>query len=346
MIHYLSQLANGLVRKNNSVFVVLPKRTVRNDYFDEDISQLYVPLSTKVSINWLRFNSLIKVIKKLDPDIIHITTEHPSIIPTLFILKKNYPSIVTIHDVKPHVGSLDFFHFLRLILRQQVNEIIVHGERLKDDLMKHCKLPNSKIAVIPHGDYSFFTKYKKDNVEEKSTILFFGRIKRYKGLEYLIRAEPVITKDFSDIKIIIAGKGNFPEYKKIKNNANFEVFNEFIPDEKVAELFQKAKVVVLPYIEASQSGIIPIAYAFKKPVVATNVGAIQEVVEQGKTGFLVPQRDEKALADAIIKLLKDDNLRKKMGENAYIKMKEELSWDKISEKTIEIYKEAIIEHKR
>ena len=104
-------------------------------------------------------------------------------------------------------------------------------------------------------------------------------------------------------------------------------------------------IIVLPYTEASQTGIIPIAYSFKKPVILTNVGGLPESVDDGKTGFVVPPRNEKALADAIIKLLKDVKLRKQMGENAYKKMKEELSWDVIAEKTIEVYKVAINEHK-
>ena len=127
----------------------------------------------------------------------------------------------------------------------------------------------------------------------------------------------------------------------MQTKSTFEIYNKFISHEEVSELFQRASVVVLPYIDASQSGIVPIAYAFKKPVVVTNVGSIPEVVDDGKTGFIVPPRDSKALADAIIKLLKNDKLRKEMGEHAYKKMKEELSWDKIAKKTIEVYKEAI-----
>lgn len=231
------------------------------------------------------------------------------------------------------------------MLKKHSSKLIVHGNELEGQLISEGILEN-KIVVIPHGDYSFFTEYKKDGVKEENAVLFFGRIVEYKGVEYLIKAEPLITKQFPNTKIIIAGRGDFSKYENLtEHKRNFEIINEFIPDEQVAELFQKSKIVALPYIEASQSGIIPIAYAFKKPVVATNVGSIPEVVDDGKTGFIVPPRDEKALADAIIKLLKDENLRKEMGENAYKKMKEELSWDKIAEKTIEVYKKAINEHK-
>lgn len=101
----------------------------------------------------------------------------------------------------------------------------------------------------------------------------------------------------------------------------------------------------LPCLEATQSGSLHIACAFKKPVVAKSVGSIPEVVHDGISGFVVPPKDPEALADAIVKLLKDDKLRKEMGENGYKKMKEELSWDKIAEKMIAIYKEVINEYK-
>jgi glycosyltransferase involved in cell wall biosynthesis len=123
------------------------------------------------------------------------------------------------------------------------------------------------------------------------------------------------------------------------NKDNFIVHNYRIPYKEGAELFQRCSVVVLPYIDASQSGVIPTAYGFKKPVVVTDVGSIPEIVDDGVTGFIVPSKDPIALVDAIIKLLKDDGLRKQMGENAYKKLKTDLSWDKIVEKTVEVYKE-------
>ena len=88
--------------------------------------------------------------------------------------------------------------------------------------------------------------------------------------------------------------------------------------------FERASVVVLPYIEASQSGIIPIAYSFKKPVIVTNVGSIPEVVENGITGYIVPPKNPELLADSIIKILEDNLTRQQMGENAYHKMEMEL----------------------
>ena len=109
----------------------------------------------------------------------------------------------------------------------------------------------------------------------------------------------------------------------------------------MCELFQKASVVVLPYLEATQSGVIPIAYNFGKPVIVTDVGSIREVVENGKEGFVIPPRDMKALAVAIVKILSDDGLRDHMGQNAYQKINTELSWGTIAKQTLEAYKLAV-----
>jgi glycosyltransferase involved in cell wall biosynthesis len=105
------------------------------------------------------------------------------------------------------------------------------------------------------------------------------------------------------------------------------------------KLFSECTIVVLPYIEASQSGVIPMAYQFKKPVVATSVGAIPDVVIDGKTGFLIEPKNTKQLADKIIWMLKHPKERKQMGINGYNFSKKELSWDKIAKKTIEAYKD-------
>ena len=106
----------------------------------------------------------------------------------------------------------------------------------------------------------------------------------------------------------------------MEEHSNIEIINEYIEDDMVAELFQRASVVVLPYVEGSQSGIIPIAYSFHKPVVVTDVGSISEVVDNGITGFIIPPKDSESIAKAVSTILNNNELRKQMGENSYKKM--------------------------
>ena len=347
MIRYASQLANSL-SKNNEVYMITSECMGDIRYFEKSVNVLCVPMPPKNrnSLKWFRMDIIIGILRDIKPDVIHITNHNPLLIPISFYLRR-YPIVFTCHDTRRHPGDTYYFLYpyvfsLSLwVMMRLADKIIVHGKELKEQMVNE-NVSGSKIEVIPHGDYSFFTRYGKDGVKEENAVLFFGRIVRYKGIEYLIRAEPLITEKFPNVKVVIAGRGDFSEYEDlIEHKKNFEIINEYIPDEKVAELFQKSRIVVLPYIEASQSGIVQIAYAFKKPVVATNVGAIPEVVDNGVTGFIVPPRDSEAIADAIIKLLQDEKSRKQMGENAYLKMKEEFSWNKIAEKMVEVYKTAI-----
>ena len=119
------------------------------------------------------------------------------------------------------------------------------------------------------------------------------------------------------------------------------VHNEYIPDERRSQLFRQASVVVLPYVEASQSGVIPLAYSFMKPVVATTVGGLPEMVEDGRTGYLVPPRDERALADAIVRLLRDKTLCLQMGLQGKRKLDAECAPSVVARQTLAVYDRAV-----
>lgn len=348
MIHYVSQLSNALAI-NDDVSVIIPIGAER-ELFNSSVK--IVPLHTGNIIRNFIVNTLIvtrmvqfyKTIQNINPDIIHLQSCYPWICLFLPFLNK-YKIVTTIHDVEPHIGSRAIDQKIARDIHIKFSDcIIVHGNKAKSTLQK--KAINKKVYAFPHGDYSFFTKITEDHYhEEKGTILFFGRIVEYKGLKYLIEAAPKIAETIKNMKIIIAGSGCLDEYKNIVNSPYFEIHNTFIPDEEVSKYFQRASVLVLPYIEGTQTGIIPIAYAFKVPVVVTNVGSIPEVVDDGVTGYVVPPKDSNSLAEAIIKILSNENLRNKMGENAYVKMKKELSWDVIAEKTIQVY-QSILEIKK
>jgi len=175
------------------------------------------------------------------------------------------------------------------------------------------------------------------------TVLFFGRVWEYKGLEYLIRAEPLISAKIPDATIVIAGQGeDFGRYRRLMVHPDrFVICNEYVTDERRSELFGQASLVVLPYIEASQSGVIPIAYSFKKPVVATTVGGLPDAVDHGRTGYLVPPRDERALADAIVRLLGDAPLRAQMGLNGKQKLDAECAPSVVARQTMAAYQRAV-----
>ena len=295
------------------------------------------------------YHRLVKDIEAIDPDIVHIVFELR--VPFLLVsqLHQKYPIVSTIHEPRPILHTV-----LRSILLNPIQEVncklimkssdkvIVHGQNHRQYLFAK-RIPNHKIRIIQHGAFSSFAPLRNDEVKtQPENILFFGRITPYKGIEYLIEAGKLIKQQFSEVNITIAGEGDFDKYKGlIEGDSHFTICNRFIPDNEIATLFQRASIVVLPYTDGSQSGIISIAGSFKKPVVATNVGNFAEMVEDGTTGFLVPPKDANALAEAIIELLNNDKLRQEMGENAYRVLSDKFSWDKVAQKTLQVYQEAI-----
>ena len=344
MVHYTSQLANNLVKKVN-VDLIVPE-DCNLHYFN---NKIYVhTVKTPCRGNWMSKDQLgiiklFKIITKINPDIIHISGSYMWLIGLFFFLKlKRSHVVVTLHDVNVHYGENTFINRLTNYFYIKIADyLFVHGQNLKKEILKRG-INKNNVFVIPHGNYSFFTEFSDKETLEDGSILFFGRIEDYKGLKYLLESIPLIENNVNHFNVIIAGRGSLDKYGElIKRTKNLEIINRYIEDELVAQLFQRASVVVMPYVEGSQSGIIPIAYSFKKPVVVTNVGSISEVVEDGITGFIVPPRDSKALAESLITLLNNNELRKQMGENSYRKMKKELSWDNIANKTVEIYKKKV-----
>lgn len=343
MVQYTSQFANSLP-ENVDTFVISHPNVCRA-YFNKCITVVTVKPPTKYySPRILSFHEIVKAVNKIAPDIIHIQVHHPWLCFALPFLRK-YPLVVTIHDPKPHEGEKKIiWEMAKKLLMHSADRVIVHGEHLRKLTISRRIRPD-KIEVIPHGDYSFFTMFGRGDItEQKNSILFFGRIRAYKGLDYLLKASAKVIAEIPDAKFIIAGRGDFEKYSGLINEryrANFEIHNKYIADEQVAELFQRSAVVCLPYTDASQSGVVNIAYAFKKPVIVTNVGSIPEIVDNGKTGLVIEPKDSSAIANAIIALLKNDDLRMNLGENGLRKQREELSWDKIAKKTIEVYQDIL-----
>jgi glycosyltransferase involved in cell wall biosynthesis len=269
-------------------------------------------------------------------------------------LCRDVPIVCTLHDVVQHAG-LPLATSLYQALSQKISisqsaVFIVHGNKLKTLLAGSHYIPSQDIAVIPHGEFSFYKWFRRSNPAlqnrsyRRKRLLFFGEVRKNKGLEYLIRAEPMISSAYDDYTICIAGRftnepGNSLEYYKsmMHDPSRYEIENRFIGNHEVADLFENSDIIVLPYTSASQSGILPLAYGFAKPVVATDTGSIGEVLNHGQTGFLVPPTDVRALADALLTLLKNDDLCAQFGKNAEASALGRLNWNNIAEKTLDVY---------
>ncbi|MFB3786791.1 MAG: glycosyltransferase family 4 protein [bacterium] len=285
-------------------------------------------------------------------DVLHIQSSAAPWMALFWRMLRSTPLVLTVHDPYQHEGLSWWDHYyneaMQKLFVRKARKIIVHGELLKLQMReRYPRLKDSGLAILPHGDLSIMRHWvprEPPNGETgpaNRTILFFGSVRANKGLEYLIQSEPVIRKRLPDCQIVIAGHcDHFERYEPwIMPDSKISVINQFIPNHEVQAYFENAAVVVLPYISATQTGIIPLAYSFGKPVVASRVGAIPEVVEEGKTGYLVEPRDPQALGEAIVKVLEDEDQYRTMSEYVKKYCEEALSWDTIAQKTIRIYEQ-------
>ncbi|MBL8204147.1 MAG: glycosyltransferase family 4 protein [Blastocatellia bacterium] len=297
-------------------------------------------------LNIIAMAAILRRIKAINPQVVHVLSGFIWMDFTLPLMRRR-PLITTVHDAHIHPGDKESSSLGHSLEWKCATRVSVHAEAIKQQLVEDCRVAADKVHVVPHGTYDFYQRWASDQVtEQENTILFFGRIWDYKGLQYLIEAEPFITARFPTARIVIAGRGDdFGKYEQMMvHRERFVVLNERIPDEQVAHLFQEASIVVCPYIEASQSGVLALANAFCKPVVATTVGGIPEMVEHGKTGLLVPPRDARSLAEAIVTLLQDRTLRQEMCLHARHKSQTELSWANIARRTLSVYDHALVAH--
>lgn len=231
---------------------------------------------------------------------------------------------------------------LTKILFTTINYFIVQSKTVENDLKLFNK-KNKPYILSPHPLYNIFgekveKKKARDfinknynlNLDDDNVILFFGFVRKYKGLMYLLDAMPEILKH-NKIKLIVAGEFYEDEkpYKEkiIKSRIENEVFilSDFMPDEMVKYFFSACDCLVLPYTDATQSGIIQIAYYYDKPVIATDVGGLAEVIINEKTGILIQPEDSKAISDAVLKYF-NENLEQDYSENIKLE-KTKYSWE-------------------
>lgn len=220
-------------------------------------------------------------------------------IPFFNLLKIKH--IVTIHDATPHPGDFFLWKIINSYLCKLSYKIIVLSKYVKKEVISRHKISDSKIICSIHGllSYSGLTiNCKSFNDISTLRLVFFGRIEKYKGLKYLLKAQIELEKSYKNIKLEIYGSGDLSIYKKyIKNIKNIKIENRWIEDDEIYKIFSRPCINTSAYIEASQSGTIPIALSCGIPTIGTNVGALSEQICHDKTGFII-NRDN--IVDEII----------------------------------------------
>lgn len=349
---YCVRLASALSRKAQ-VLLVMPTDTIHGQEWlldpEVDVFTFKKPRLRHGLRQIQTITKIHRIIKAFKPDVIHAQGTHPWFLISLPFLKQ-YPLVITSHDPRHHIGDRASYKNPQMLLDfgyRHADHVIIHCRALIQSVKEDLGFPLDHIHVVPHIAIGC-RPTEPDVTENSNEILFFGRLFAYKGLEYLIQAESLITQAIPDVTIVIAGTGDAiaPYQNMMVHPERFRVEYRWIPEEERVLFFKRTSLVVLPYIEATQSGVIPNAYTFSKPVVATRTGGLPEMVDHGITGLLVPPRDVPALADAIISLLNDPEKRMKMGRAGYKKLQRECSPGVVADQTIAVYKHALVHHKQ
>jgi len=195
-----------------------------------------------------------------------------------------------------------------------VDHFIVQSDAVERDLL--TVHPKAHYTKLPHPVYEIFgERMPRDLARNKlgvplntPAILFFGYIRKYKGLDILLRAMPMILKQLPELRLVVAGEfyGDEAEYRSLIQELqipekNLVLATDYIPNEEVSKFFSASNVVVLPYRSATQSGIVQIAYNFDVPVIATDVGGLAEVVIDNKSGIITPKATPEEVAEDVIR---------------------------------------------
>lgn len=263
--------------------------------------------------------------------------------------KNNITKVLTIcdnvipHEKKPGDITLTKFFF------RVVDYFVLLSEKVRTDLL--ILKPGARNKFLPHPVYSNFGK-AENKVDAKKhlgisgdkIVLFFGFIRDYKGLDVLLNAISLLKNNLN-VKLIIAGEfySNEDKYLKIIDDLgikeNLLMFTDFIPTSEVKYYFSAADCVILPYRDATQSGIVQIATNFSKPVIAANVGGLGEVIENGKTGFIVEKENPEALAGAIKKFYLE-NREEEFVKNITVEVKK-YSWGNFTNGIFDLVKQTL-----
>ena len=293
-------------------------------------------------------------------DLVHFQSlNEVELLMVLAFKMSGYKTLITVHNVRPRHGPLKLHH--RLIYRimySACDHLIIHTHSGKNEIAELFHLPREKITVIPHGDYQFFLPspaIEKHDAKEAlgipsscKTILFFGAIRPNKGLDVLLRALPKVKESCRPIKLMIVGEP-CEEYGKYRSMITSEriaddVFEHlgYVPNDEVHKYFSAADIVALPYHEVTGSGVLQIAYAFGKPVVASNIPGFEEAVEEGKNGLLFTTGNPESLAATLAQLVNDETKTEVMGAHSRQLSKTKYRWAKVAEETLEAYSNIVM----
>jgi glycosyltransferase involved in cell wall biosynthesis len=353
MHQYTADLANRMAAAGHAVHLVTTRRVPRDRYAPTVV--IHTPFDTcdrgfsprgLLSAPFVVHRAL-SCIREVAPDVVHITGAHlvnPLLlralrqagvptphrtragVPTPHTTPGGVPTVHTLHDLHPHAGSAygGLLYVWNGWVCREADHLLVHGQRYREELLAASPkggrdtLTPSRVTctLLTH----LFVGYERQealvqvppDVCYEPWALFMGRLQAYKGLDALVEAARRVGRR----AVVIAGPGRLERCVRGALPADVQVRPGLAGDEEAVEWFRRCSLVVLPYVEASQSALVAAAYFFAKPVLVSRVGALPEYVVEGETGWVIPPGDPQALADALAEALADPQRLARMGRAA------------------------------
>ena len=369
--HYCAQLCNSLIERLEitevvlvSIFAEANQACISEEELElldsRLVSHLLYPGDrSKVLRYFAFFKNLfqhLREVSRSSPCVIHIQTATglqilDTLLPFIYRLL-GVPIVRTIHELTAAERIKmpnRFEEWLGKVQLKKADSIIVHDiqsqKRIGDILGE-----GRPIFVVPHGNYLVFRNFIPNEKEttmpfnNPPVALFLG-IKRHKGLEIFLEALQLLQDKSFPIKAKIVGRitqGDDDLLEKINNLRNVEIETGYIPNAQLWKIYTNSDFVVLPYLKGTTSGALHLAYAFKRPVITSDLDCFRELVVDGKTGFMIPKGDPFALAEGIMRICKSREELIHMGEAGFQEVSSETySWECIAEKTAQVYLETL-----
>jgi D-inositol-3-phosphate glycosyltransferase len=251
--------------------------------------------------------------------------------------------VLTVHDISSFKnGDKSFF---RNYILMAFHQLIVHNQFSFDELIK-VSPKTTNISIIPHGSYSLSVSPipYNPNQSEALNLLFFGQVKKVKGLDILLESLYLASQKTDLINLVIAGKvwhDDLEYYKKLIESYHLETmvkcYFNYIPNSEVASFFEKADVVVLPYRQIYQSGVLLLAMSYGRVVLASDLPPFEEIIQDNVDGMLFKVGNSEDLKSKIESLLSNKSRLSKLANNATHKLQNEFSWVNIGHQTLKLY---------
>jgi phosphatidylinositol alpha-mannosyltransferase len=350
VVNHISHLSSYFTKWGHDVKIIAPCLKDGTQYFNEEVESVGRPIPipyfgsvARIPLSpWLPAQTR-RILRREKFDIVHIHEPFVPMLSLTMLMQSNSINVGTFHAY-PYRETSTYKTFKSVFkkLYPRLNGKIAVSKPVLDYLSRY--IPGD-FQIIPNGiemeHFSTDGPRRPEFSDDKLNILFVGRLEKRKGLEYLIRACSIIKKEFSDFRLIVVGSGTRfrRKYRRMINDLNLDniVFTSFVSKEELPEYYRTADIFCSPATGGESFGIVLLeAMACGKPVVASDIVGYASLLTHNEQGLLVEPANEEALAQALLTLLKDGSLRRKMGEKG-LATAPRYSWSNVARQVLDYY---------